>query len=65
MHLSPEYRNLQKEFFDNLAAKLNIVKPEDWYYADVEEEIKKTGASEYLSHYGGSLIKGIVFHYFL
>jgi hypothetical protein len=47
----------QRFFFDKLAAKLNIQKPEDWYSVQIETVLKE-GGTFVNSVYKGSLIRG-------
>jgi hypothetical protein len=47
----------QKIFLDNLANKLNITKPEDWYSVKVETVLRE-GGYFVLSYYQGSLTRG-------
>jgi hypothetical protein len=47
----------QKEFFDQLAAKWNIQKPEDWNKVS-RKMVLKEGGSFVSTYYNGSLIKG-------
>jgi hypothetical protein len=48
----------QKAFFDKLAEKWNINKPEDWSKVTTAM-VKEAGASFLAKHYNGSWIKGI------
>jgi hypothetical protein len=48
----------QKEFFDRLAIKWNIQKPEDWNNVAREKVLKEEGASSIIHYYNGSLIQG-------
>jgi hypothetical protein len=47
----------QREFFDQLAVKLNIKKVEDWYTVS-SGLVKKYGGHSLMAHYGGSISKG-------
>jgi hypothetical protein len=47
----------QRHFFEQLAIKLNIQKPEDWYGV-LRSTILKEGAYFVSSYYNGSLVKG-------
>jgi hypothetical protein len=49
----------QRSFFDQLAAKLNIQKPEDWYTVHLVTVLKE-GGSFVKEYYNGSIIKGKV-----
>jgi hypothetical protein len=48
----------QRQFFDKLAIKLNIEKPEDWYNIQAKTVLNQDGGSFLLNRYRGSLIKG-------
>jgi hypothetical protein len=48
----------QRLFMDQLAIKLNIQSPEDWYNVSCKTVIKE-GGSFVAYHYNGSLIQGI------
>jgi hypothetical protein len=50
----------QKLFFDQMASKLGIRKPEDWYVVS-RGTVLQMGGSFVNSHYGGSLVRGITF----
>ena len=52
----------QKDFFDNLAIKLNIQKPEDWYRV-TSKMVVDEGGTFVSNNYGGSLIRGNYFLY--
>jgi hypothetical protein len=47
----------QKIFLDNLASKLNIQHPEDWYRVTTKMVLAE-GGTFIRDHYNGSLIKG-------
>jgi hypothetical protein len=47
----------QRVFLDQLATKLNIQKPEDWYSIR-PDTVKTMGGSFVYTHYNGSLIEG-------
>jgi hypothetical protein len=49
----------QRAFFDQLAIKLNIQTPEDWYNVNVRT-VEAEGGS-FISKYKGSLLRGIYF----
>jgi hypothetical protein len=51
----------QKAFFDQLAIKYNIQKPEDWHKITREMALKE-GGSFITKHYNGSLRKGTNVH---
>lgn len=46
----------QRKFFDELAKKLKIAKPEDWGKVNVKR-IAEHGGLALLNYYGGSLMK--------
>jgi hypothetical protein len=48
----------QKAFFDELAIRLNIKKPEDWYSVSVEK-VMKMGGSFIHKRYNGSLMRAL------
>jgi hypothetical protein len=48
----------QRVFFDQIAEKLNIKKPEDWKNVKLET-VASLGGSSILRHYGHSLVRGI------
>jgi hypothetical protein len=48
----------QKEFFDQLAVKWNIQKPEDWHTVSTKKVIKEEGGSFIVTYYNGSPHKG-------
>jgi hypothetical protein len=48
----------QRTFFENLASKLNIQKPEDWYKVSIETFVQHGGAFVN-NYYQGSLVRGI------
>jgi hypothetical protein len=52
----------QREFFDELAEKLNIQKPEDWYSVRVDT-VRQHGGSFLVNQYNNSLIRGKVIVY--
>jgi hypothetical protein len=59
-HLPQGYWNSlqnQRQFFDSLAKKFNIQKPEDWYKITVDEVVHN-GGSFIQRHYKGSLLRG-------
>jgi hypothetical protein len=47
----------QRRFLDDLAVKLNIKSPEDWYSVKVETVVK-LGGTFITRHYDGSLVRG-------
>jgi hypothetical protein len=47
----------QKAFLDELAVKLNVKKPEDWYSV-VTSQIEKNGGVSLLRYYRGSFRRG-------
>jgi hypothetical protein len=49
----------QRSFFDNLATKLNIQKPEDWGKVTGSVVMKERGGYFISNYYSGSLYKGI------
>jgi hypothetical protein len=49
--------NNQRAFFDELATKLNIEKPEDWNQVTRKKVIENNG-SFIISYYNGSLLQG-------
>jgi len=50
----------QREYFDNLAKKLDIKEPDDWYYISVRQIEKQFGGRGILNrYYNGSLIKAL------
>jgi hypothetical protein len=49
--------DIQKEFFDGLAAEWNLKKPEDWYHITVKRVVDK-GGSFLHSLYNDSLVQG-------
>ena len=51
----------QKKFFDQLAIKWNIQKPEDWYKVTTEMVSKEGGRSFIDRYYGGSMRQGIYY----
>jgi hypothetical protein len=48
----------QRAFFDSLAVKLNIQKPEDWYNIQGSSLWKEKGGHFIKNHYNSSLIAG-------
>jgi hypothetical protein len=52
--------NNQKSFFDQLAIKWNIQKPEEWYKV-TSDSILKEGGFFIIRYYNGSVIKGNYF----
>jgi hypothetical protein len=50
----------QRSFFDVLAVKLNVKKPEDWYSVRLDT-VLMNGGSFIISYYNGSVRRGIVY----
>ena len=48
--------NNQRKFFDDLAVKLHITKPEDWYSVSTKTLLEHDGS--FIKTYYGSLIQG-------
>jgi hypothetical protein len=48
----------QRLFFDDLAKKLNITKPEDWY--SISSRTVKQNGGHFLSKYNTSVIQGTI-----
>jgi hypothetical protein len=53
----------QKAFFDQLALKLNIQKPEDWNNVTTERVLEEEGGKFVMDHYKGSWKKGNYLYY--
>jgi hypothetical protein len=47
----------QREFFDQLALKLNIKNPEEWH-SILRKDVTLNGGQFIVDHYGGSVLKG-------
>jgi hypothetical protein len=48
----------QQQFLDQLAVKLNIRKPEDWYRVTSKRALEEEGGHFIRDYYSGSLVKG-------
>jgi hypothetical protein len=59
------WRDIQQQrlFFDQLATKLNITKPTDWYKINSKQADAAGAGSIIKKYYSGSLIRGTIHYY--